>query len=41
LRDLACTRPLDLFEVGTDVDLTVIRQRQRLEFRVPIMTLVP
>lgn len=41
LRELACTRPIDLFDTGDAVDLTVIRQRKRLEFRVPIMTVVP
>jgi hypothetical protein len=41
LRELACTRPMDLFDVGEAVDVTVIRKRERLEFHVPIMTLVP
>ncbi|HMN40825.1 MAG TPA: aspartyl protease family protein [Phycisphaerales bacterium] len=41
LRELACTRPIDLFDTGDAVDLTVIRQRRRLDFRVPIMTVVP
>ncbi len=41
LRELACTRQQDLFTTGDSIDLTVIRHRQRMEFKVPIITLVP
>jgi len=41
LRDLSCTRASELFEIGDDIDVAVVRQRRRLEFKVPIATLVP
>jgi predicted aspartyl protease len=41
LREFACTRPLDLFNTGDAIDVSVIRERHRLDFHVPIITLVP
>jgi hypothetical protein len=41
LRELACTRATDLFNTGDSIDIAVIRQRKRMEFQVPIITLVP
>lgn len=41
LRELSCTRQQDLFTTGDSIDLTVIRRRQRMDFKVPIITLVP
>lgn len=41
LRELSCARPTELFETGDIIDVTVIRERRRIDLRVPIMTLVP
>lgn len=40
-RELACTRPMEAFSVGDSIDVAIIRQRRRMEFKVPIITLVP
>jgi hypothetical protein len=41
LREYACTRPLDLFNSGDAIDVSVLRERKRVDFHVPIVTLVP
>ncbi len=41
LRELSCTRPTELFETGEAIDVSVIRDRRRVDLRVPVMTLVP
>lgn len=41
LRELTCVRPTEIFETGDIIDVSVIRDRQRVDLRVPVMTLVP
>lgn len=41
LRELSCTRQQELFTVGESINVSVIRQRKRIDFAVPIITLVP
>ncbi|MBY0312209.1 MAG: aspartyl protease family protein [Phycisphaerales bacterium] len=41
LRELTCVRPTEMFETGDVIDVSVIRDRQRVDLRVPVITLVP
>lgn len=41
LRDLACTRQTELYETANAIEISVIRDRRRMDVKVPVMTLVP
>ena len=41
LRELSCTRQQDLYTAGESISVSVIRKRERMDFTVPIITLVP
>lgn len=41
LRELSCIRQQDLYTNGESISVSVIRKRQRMDFTVPIITLVP
>ncbi len=41
LRELSCIRQQDLYTTAESIDISVIRERKRMDFTVPIITLVP